>query len=69
MGESWLRRLLEEVAIVVIVVTQAVYFIRGRSFDSTLSSQICSDIGSDTRIYAAGRQNRRAFCNFPAVAS
>jgi hypothetical protein len=65
-GESWFRRLSEEVAIVVEVVPQAVYFIRARSFKNNFSSQICSDIGSDTGIYyAAGR----AFHNFPAVAS
>jgi len=43
-GESRQRRL----DIVVKVVTQAVSFIRARSFNNNLSSQICPDIGSDT---------------------
>jgi hypothetical protein len=36
-------RLSEELAIVVKVATQAVYFIRARSFNNNLSSQICPD--------------------------
>jgi hypothetical protein len=42
------RKLSEELAIVVKVVTQAVYCIRARPFNNNFSSQICPDIDSDT---------------------
>jgi hypothetical protein len=47
------RRLSEELAIVVKVVTQPVYFIRVMPFNNNLSCQMCPDIGPDIHIYYA----------------